>query len=184
MPLRQIKPNKHANKPIPANNQARVPVSAMTPVAATTGYLARIPDAEAAIRKTSDRLTQPRVAVLACLMSQDHAASHFDIAQALAKHHPIDRVTVYRVLEWLVDVGIAHRIAGDDRVWRFMVNEPDAKVATHHQHAHFTCVTCGQTFCLDDVPTTLNFQLPPGFQTRDVDLKFRGHCAHCVAPAA
>jgi Fur family transcriptional regulator, ferric uptake regulator len=144
-----------------------------------TAYLDRIPDAESAIRRTSDRLTQPRVAVLACLMSLDHAASHFDVAQALSKHHPIDRVTVYRVLEWLVDVGIAHRIAGDDRVWRFMINDPSASVVAHHQHAHFACTNCGQTFCLDDVPTKLNFKLPTGFKPQEVDLKFRGLCLHC-----
>ena len=143
-------------------------------------YLDRILEAEAAIRRTADRLTQPRVAVLACLMSLDHAASHFDVAQALAKHHPIDRVTVYRVLEWLVEVEIAHRIAGDDRVWRFMINDPTASIAPHHQHAHFTCNTCGQTFCLDDVPNKLNFRLPSGFKPSAVDLKFRGRCLHCA----
>jgi Fur family ferric uptake transcriptional regulator len=148
--------------------------------AKTPPYLSRIPEAEAAIRRTADRLTQPRVAVLACLMSLDHAASHFDVAQSLAKHHPIDRVTVYRVLEWLVEVGIAHRIAGDDRVWRFMINDPTASIAPHHQHAHFTCNACGQTFCLDDVPNKLNFRLPAGFKPSEVDLKFRGRCLHCA----
>jgi len=85
-------------------------------------YLARIPDAEAAIRATGDRLTQPRVAVLATLLATDHAISHLDVTDAIARHHPVDRVTVYRVLEWLVTIGIAHRIAGDDRVWRFMLS--------------------------------------------------------------
>lgn len=143
-------------------------------------YLAHIHEAEAAIRLTTDRLTQPRVAVLACLMSLDHAASHFDVAQSLASHQPIDRVTVYRVLEWLVKAGIAHRIAGDDRVWRFVINDPTAAIAPHHQHAHFTCTTCLQTFCLDDVPNKLNFKLPPGFKPAEVDLKFRGRCIHCA----
>ena len=117
-------------------------------------YLAHIPPAEAAIRATGDRLTQPRVAVLATLLASDHAISHLDVTDAVAKHHPIDRVTVYRVLEWLVTMGIAHRIAGDDRVWRFMLNAPKitGKAKVHHQHAHFTCSDCGQTFCLDDVP--------------------------------
>ncbi len=144
-------------------------------------YFSHIHEAEAAIRQTSARLTQPRVAVLACLLSLDHAASQIDIAQELAHHHRMDRVTVYRVLEWLVEVGIAHRIAGDDRVWRFMVNDPAAAIAPHHQHAHFTCTRCQQTFCLDDVPNKLNFKLPAGFKPSEVDLKFRGCCLHCAA---
>lgn len=148
-------------------------------------YLARIPAAEAAIRATGGRLTQPRVAVLATLLASDHAISHWDVTDALAKHHPIDRVTVYRVLEWLVTIGIAHRIAGDDRVWRFMLN-PQRNTGTtkvHHQHAHFTCNGCGQTFCLDDIPPKLDLRLPPGFKTVDIDLKLRGQCAHCAAGA-
>ena len=157
-----------ASKATKANNVSPIPA-----------YLSRIPEAEAAIRLTPDRLTQPRVAVLACLMSFDHAASHFDVAQVLAKHHPIDRVTVYRVLEWLMDVGIAHRIAGDDRVWRFMVNDPKASTHSHHHHAHFACNGCGQTFCLADVPKPSNFKLPNGFKLAEVDLKFRGLCSNC-----
>ena len=137
--------------------------------------------AEQQIRATGQRLTQPRIAVLAALLASDHASSHQDVATALASNHDIDRVTVYRVLDWLVEVGIAHRIAGDDRVWRFMLNhvDPKAAAADTHQHAHFTCNQCGQTFCLNDMPGPFNFQLPTGFRPTEVDLKFRGACSHC-----
>ena len=144
-------------------------------------YLARIAEAEQQIRASGERLTQPRVTVLAMLLAADHAMSHHDVAAAIAAHQPIDRVTVYRVLEWLVEVGIAHRIAGDDRVWRFMVNHEhgNGKEGVEHQHAHFTCNQCGQTFCLHDMPTKLSFKFPDGFKPSEVDLKFRGACAHC-----
>lgn len=141
-------------------------------------YLSHIADAERQIRATGERVTQPRVAVLALLMAAEHASTHQDVAGAIASHHPIDRVTVYRVLDWLVEVGIAHRIAGDDRVWRFMLNPGDAD-SPHHQHAHFTCTRCAQTFCLNDMPTRFNFKLPDGFRPTEVDLKFRGTCLHC-----
>ena len=145
-------------------------------------YLARITEAEQQIRATGARLTQPRVAVLAMLLASDHAISHQDVATAIAAHHPIDRVTVYRVLEWLVEIGVANRIAGDDRVWRFMLNASDGgrASATHHQHAHFTCNACAQTFCLNDTPARFNFKLPDGFRSTEVDVKFRGVCAHCA----
>ena len=144
-------------------------------------YLARIPDAEKQIRVSGERLTQARVAVLAMLLASDHAISQQDVAAAIAAHHRIDRVTVYRVLDWLVEVGIAHRIAGDDRVWRFMLNHEhgNGKEGVQHRHAHFTCDQCGQTFCLNDMQTNLNFKLPDGFKSSGVDVKFRGACAHC-----
>jgi Fur family transcriptional regulator, ferric uptake regulator len=147
--------------------------------------------AEAAIRATGERLTQPRVAVLAALLSFDHAASHTDVVTALASE-TIDRVTVYRVLDWLVSVGIAHRISGDDRVWRFMLNASanrhaasrTANSATHRapheSHAHFTCEACGQTFCLEAVKPKIDLRVPEGFRTSEVDVKLRGRCAHCA----
>ena len=115
-------------------------------------------------------------------MAADHAISHLDVVDLLAKHHPMDRVTVYRVLEWLVTMGIAHRIAGDDRVWRFMLTagKPIGKAKAHKQHAHFTCNDCGQIFCLDEVPQKLPVKVPAGFKTIDIDLKLRGQCAHCA----
>jgi Fur family transcriptional regulator, ferric uptake regulator len=151
--------------------------------------------AEAAIRATSERLTQPRVAVLAALLSFDHAVSHTDVATALASE-TIDRVTVYRVLDWLVSVGIAHRISGDDRVWRFMLNasanhrtasraasrttNSATHRAPHESHAHFTCEACGQTFCLEAVKPKMDLRVPEGFRTSEVDVKLRGRCAHCA----
>ena len=143
-------------------------------------YLAKIPEAQAMLRATGERVTDPRVAVLSTLLACDHAMSHLDVAATIAKHHVIDRVTVYRVLDWLVGVDIAHRIAGDDRVWRFMINTPHHGGSSEHQsHAHFTCNTCGQTFCLDSAPPKVNVKLPTGFSTTEVDLKIRGLCAEC-----
>jgi Fur family ferric uptake transcriptional regulator len=137
--------------------------------------------ADAAIRATSARVTAPRVAVLATLLTFDHAASHLDVAAAIAAHHAIDRVTVYRVLDWLVTIGLAHRIAGDDRVWRYKASgQPRRAAPGHHMHAHFTCEQCGQTFCLDNIQPKLKIKLPAGFTSAEVDLKLRGQCAHCA----
>ena len=99
----------------------------------TSAHIDQLPAAERAIRDTGERLTQPRAAVLACLLSSERANSHLDIAAMLTDSHAVDRVTVYRVLEWLVKLGIAHRIAGDDRVWRFLINpqRTSAKSPTH-----------------------------------------------------
>ena len=146
-------------------------------------YLDYLADAEAGIRATGERLTQPRTAVLACLLASGSAASHLDVAHTLADHHAVDRVTVYRVLEWLVNKGLAHRIAGDDRVWRFMINAQHRSAQTdlqHGHHAHFTCETCGQTFCLEKVTPQVEVKLPKGFRTSEIDLMVRGRCAHCA----
>lgn len=138
--------------------------------------------AEQALRDKGERVTQPRLAVLGMLMASDHAVSHLDVAQAISLRKPVDRVTVYRVLEWLTQLGLAHRIACDDRVWRFMFNAPPTKVEHKqaHEHAHFTCTQCGHMSCLESVSTKLQFQLPKGFKSREIDLMIRGVCATCT----
>jgi Fur family transcriptional regulator, ferric uptake regulator len=157
------------------------------PIPMKATYLDHLDCSESAIRKTGERLTQPRVIVLACLLASARAVTHLDVANTLARaaQHAVDRVTVYRVLEWLVSQGVAHRISGDDRVWRFMLTSqttamPAAPHGSHGHHPHFTCDACGQTICLDKTIPKVNVKLPKGFRTSEIDLLVRGRCAGCT----
>jgi len=70
------------------------------------------------------RVTPARLAVLEILLDSAAALSHHELEDAVEKHGvDVDRVTLYRVLDWLVERGLAHRIAADDRVWRFNAAE-------------------------------------------------------------
>jgi Fur family transcriptional regulator, ferric uptake regulator len=143
-----------------------------------TSAASRIQEADTLIRQSGARLTASRSAVLSLLLKADHALTHQEITDALTDTLPVDRVTIYRVLEWLVEQGLAHRIAQDDRVWRFSASKHSAS-RHDHQHAHFSCRQCGQTFCLDDVPARVTVKLPPGYQSDEVELTIRGTCEHC-----
>ncbi len=153
-------------------------------------FLDQLTAAELLLREKGERITQPRVAVLAILMSSEHAASHLDVAFEISTFKVVDRVTVYRVLEWLTQLGLAHRIACDDRVWRFMLNAPSSpkkleqKQPHEHEHAHFTCIQCGHMSCLESVSTKLQFQLPKGYKPNEIDLMIRGVCAACTKVVA
>jgi Fur family ferric uptake transcriptional regulator len=85
-----------------------------------------------------------------------------------------DRVTVYRALDWLVEQGIAQRIAGGERAWRFEIRSSD-----EHRHAHFHCDRCGQILCLEDVPAAPSPALPAGFELDRAELVLHGACADC-----
>lgn len=124
------------------------------------------------IAATGERVTAARVAVLAELLGAKQALTHHEIERRLS--HPLDRVTLYRVLEWLVAAGLAHRGAGPDRIWRFM-----ASGAGHEQHAHFHCNRCGKVRCLDE-PFEPDLRLPRGYRREAVDLTVRGRCAACA----
>jgi Fur family ferric uptake transcriptional regulator len=131
--------------------------------------------AEKLIRDTGDRLTNARIHVLAALLGAGRALTHNEIETRLNRADGINRVTVYRVLEWLTKRGIAHKIAGEDRVWRFNV----AGGGHTGQHAHFVCNGCGRVLCLDEVSEPPEPQLPAGFQLQDVELTVKGLCDAC-----
>jgi len=136
--------------------------------------------AEAALRRAGTRVTRARVVVLAALLAAERALTHHEIEQRIDRGPGIDRVTVYRVLEWLTRNGFAHRIAGADRVWRF-----NAAVDEHgrrHDHAHFQCNDCGEVICLDEVRAARGIRLPAGFRSQSIELTVKGLCAGCRPP--
>lgn len=118
--------------------------------------------------------TAARTQVLEMLLAAPSAPSHHELmAQARAAGRPLDKVTLYRVLDWLVAQTLAHSVTGRDRVRRF-------SVAHAHAHAHFECDECGRLFCLAEPATPP--AVPPGFETRRVDLTLHGRCADCAHP--
>ncbi|XZG70549.1 Fur family transcriptional regulator [Chitinibacteraceae bacterium HSL-7] len=127
--------------------------------------------ARAQLARTRARITPWRVRVLTLLLSTQHPLSHQDVLNALGPD--ADRVTVYRILDWLTEVELAHKLAGDDRIWRF------AAAPTPHHHAHFHCQRCGRFYCLEDVSTDPPAALPPGFAAESVEITVKGICAAC-----
>lgn len=121
------------------------------------------------------RITRTRLAVLGILRDSAHSLSHDDIAArllALDVHH--DRVTLYRTLDWLVEQGLAHRVSGPDRAWRF--NSGDDKAGPH---AHFHCDRCGHIVCLESIRPDESLALPAGYRPERAELVFHGTCPDC-----
>ena len=132
-------------------------------------------DAEAMIKQAGVRSTVARVRVLNELLAADHALTHNEIEQVLSDANvEIERVTLYRVLEWLVDQELAHKVVGADRVWRF-----NAQKNPVPRHAHFNCTQCGRVFCLENLNPVLAVSLPPGFHMQKADISLQGLCPAC-----
>jgi len=135
--------------------------------------------AEAMIRKKGGRATDSRVRILALLLAEDQAITHREIEARIPGHQP-DRVTLYRVLQWLADRGLIHKITSDDHVWRFHVNHD----AYTHQHAHFKCMNCAKVVCLEGSPSGRqsgsHLILPAGYRFQTIELTVKGLCAKCV----
>lgn len=136
------------------------------------------PTASRLITQTGGRGTAARVATLQCLLSARHALSHQEIDQTLAQDGlTLDRVTLYRTLDWLIDKQLAHKITTDDRTWRFSAS------AEHiAEHAHFHCTECDQVFCMNEVNPSFIIALPPGFTLKHAELNMAGICDQCQPP--
>ncbi len=132
--------------------------------------------AEGMIRLSGGRMTSGRVNVLAVLLSEQQAITHREIAQRLPGKTQLDRVTLYRVLEWLYNNHLIHKVISDDRVWRFHSNHR----LYLHQHAHFKCTSCAQVICLDNLPAEHDWSLPSGYQFQEIELTVKGLCSKCV----
>ena len=128
------------------------------------------------VRATGARITRPRVEILAVLLASDRALSHHQVEKHVNRALGIDRVTVYRVLDWLSTRGLAHKIAGEDRLWRYNA----AEHAHSQSHAHFQCERCGTVICLDEPHRELRVRVPRDFVSHEIALTIKGYCASCV----
>lgn len=168
--------------------------------------------AEALLRGMSVRVTQPRVQVLALLIGSEAPLTHHEVMSRIQAAQPVpdgqteaeapmDRVTIYRVLDWLVERGLVRKSAGADRVYRFHLAEREAaQEQAHRSHSHFYCTQCQRMFCLDDeaLPgsrrvvgasgvwrrrSAASPVLPEGFSADHIELTVKGRCADCNQPA-
>jgi Fur family ferric uptake transcriptional regulator len=132
----------------------------------------------AQIRSAGARATPARIRVLQLLRAAPAAMTHHDIEAALGGLS-LDRVTLYRVLDWLAEAGLAHKSTDARGVFRFSV----AAAGEHTAHAHFSCDACGRVFCLDAAPPAPP-NLPDGFSLSRMEIDLRGRCAACAGIAA
>ena len=126
-----------------------------------------------AVTKIS-RSTQAKQSVLALIEEANIALSHADIEEKL--DIKCNRVTIYRILDRLVEDDKIHKLVDMDGVSKYM-----ACVACnddhHHHHLHFSCEQCEQVSCLHHVIPS--FQLPKGYSLHELNFTVRGICADC-----
>ncbi|MFV1921696.1 MAG: Fur family transcriptional regulator [Methylotenera sp.] len=132
-------------------------------------------NAKQMIEQSGLRPTAARVAVLDLLIVANNALAHAEIIERLSDNDQYDRVTIYRVLDWLTDNHLIHRIPCDDRAVKFQVS----LAHTSHQHAHLHCTQCHKIICLDTLQPSVSKQISKQFQVESVDMIIKGRCPDC-----
>jgi Fur family ferric uptake transcriptional regulator len=123
--------------------------------------------------------TSNRLRVLEVIGGNRYPLSAADIFKTLQRVTPINRVTVYRILDLLVDRGVADRISTGGRSFYYGLAPNDH----HHPHPHFYCKSCGHMDCLD--PQHLEVDTDPlrtTFPGRidKVEVRVDGICKNCL----
>lgn len=123
--------------------------------------------------------TPNRQRVLEVIGDSSCPLSAQQIFDTLSPNDNINRVTVYRILDLLVDKGLVNRISGGGRSFVY----GPAPNENHPAHPHFYCRSCGNLECLN--PRSLNVDLHPMQRTftgliEHVEVRVDGVCKNCL----
>jgi Fur family transcriptional regulator, ferric uptake regulator len=131
---------------------------------------------ETLLKEFKLRSTPNRQEILHLFLQKNYALSHGDIEKEIDSS--LDRVTLYRTLKTFLDKGLIHKVLDDEGSLKYaLCNEACSTAEHHHEHVHFKCAQCGQTYCLDvEVPSV---KLPKGYRPSAVNLLIQGVCERC-----
>ncbi len=141
------------------------------------------------------RSTKARLAVLNVLASANNALSHAETLAQMASQKEFDRVTIYRVLDWLTEHHLIHKIYGENRAWKFQFSQNTYKISEPnvnkkhflpemHQHAHLHCSSCGKITCIHELKPQFPQSVLMLYHVESIDINIKGLCQDCKTSAA
>lgn len=129
------------------------------------------------LKRSSLRKTPFRIRLLDLFVLRPHAAVKNNDIEGLIGE--FDRITLYRTLKTFEEKGIIHQVMDGSKEVKYALCHQDCKV--HHsqeEHAHFSCNSCGNTYCMDNVGT-VDINIPSNFSIEKVQMVISGTCSFC-----
>lgn len=111
-------------------------------------------------------------------VSQKHNAFALIDIEVSLPH--MDQSSIFRTLRLFAEHHMLHEIDDGTGSQKYCVCHCDGD--THLSHIHFSCLHCGQTFCLEEnsIPYV---DLPTGFVMQEAEYLVKGLCPKCSAKA-
>ncbi len=136
--------------------------------------------AESRCAEAGERLTPARLAAYAELLVSERPVSAYELIALLEdrQQRKIAPLTVYRHLDFLIRVGLVHRLESTQSY--LACDHPEHT----HESQYLLCSSCG---CADEVESKPLESLVQkiadqrGFQPEDTVVEVRGLCKDCVA---
>ena len=123
--------------------------------------------------------TPKRIQLLEVIGNNNSPLSARQIFEILKRTRNINRVTVYRILDRLVELGLVDRLSGGGRSFVYGLAPND----NHPAHPHFFCKSCGNLECLN--PSSLYVDIEPMQRTfpgsiQNIEVRIDGVCKNCL----
>lgn len=140
-------------------------------------FLLQMTTAEKILQNRGLKKTPNRMQILEVFLSKDYALSYADIESLI--NGKMDKATIYRALKSFQENGIIHEVFDGSNSNKYGLCAHQTCSHQHHEdaHAHFKCVACAHTFCLDQTLPAL--KLPPGYQVENMQILVEGKCPNC-----
>ncbi|MBM1174452.1 Fur family transcriptional regulator [Microvirga arabica] len=140
-----------------------------------SGTAKTLAETEALCRSKGVRLTPIRRRVLEVLLNSAKPLGAYDLADALVSQgRRMAPITVYRALDFLIEQGLAHRLASR--------NAYIASTGSHGTAAFLICEACGEATeiaCPNVAETVRRVLTAQGYQPLARALEITGRCPHC-----
>jgi Fur family ferric uptake transcriptional regulator len=136
------------------------------------------------LRSAKLKRTVPRKMILEVLLRAKRPITQDQIAKRLGKKR-FDKVTIYRTLDSFVKAGLVHKAFLQERAQYYELAD---KCTESQCHPHFTCSSCGQTFCMTGLFVPMVRLSSPsmakktyrGFKIEHQQVSLAGLCPECT----
>jgi len=119
------------------------------------------------------RNTTARKEILECILNSKVALSVVEVQHI--KQEVCDRVTIYRVIERLLDEDLIHKVITKEGVIKYAGCNHENHT---HTHVHFNCENCHAVTCLEDVEPI--YTIPSNYIVKEGNFTLSGICPNCV----
>ena len=124
--------------------------------------------------------TPNRLRVMEVIGNNSSPIGAREILTTVSRNAQINRVTVYRILELLVENGVVQQMSG----WGRGLVYGMAESKNHPAHPHFQCKNCGTLQCLQPVNLHVDIKdIDRSFvgEINGVEVRLSGICRNCLS---
>ena len=123
----------------------------------------------AGVKPTANRILLMR-AIISC-------AHTFTLADMEERLDSMDKSSIFRALNTLLEHKLIHEV--DNGSHALLYCRCVCEQGHEHQHIHFTCSSCGKTFCIRNIDASA-LPRPEGFLVEEVNCVMKGICPDCL----